>query len=105
DLRWELAASQGDGVKPSINDLALRAAALALRKVPEANASWTDAATRRYRRIDLAFAVETEGGLVAPVIRDADRKGLAELGEEVRDLATRPRERGRPPQEPAGGEA
>jgi pyruvate dehydrogenase E2 component (dihydrolipoamide acetyltransferase) len=91
-LREEIAASQGEGIKPSINDFALRAAALALKKVPEANASWTDAATRRYRRIDLAFAVATEGGLVAPVIRDADRKGLAELGEEVRDLATRARE-------------
>jgi pyruvate dehydrogenase E2 component (dihydrolipoamide acetyltransferase) len=102
-LREEIAASQGEGIKPSINDFALRAAALALRKVPEANASWNDAATRHYRRIDLAFAVATEGGLVAPVIRDADRKGLAELGEEVRDLAARAREGRLRPEELDGG--
>jgi pyruvate dehydrogenase E2 component (dihydrolipoamide acetyltransferase) len=102
-LREEIGASQDDGTKPSINDFALRAAALALKKVPEANASWTDAATRRYRRIDLAFAVATEGGLVAPVIRDADRKGLAELGEEVRDLAARAREGRLRPEELDGG--
>ena len=102
-LREEIAASQGAGTKPSINDFALRAAALALRKVPEANVSWTEAATRRYRRIDLAVAVATEAGLVAPVIRDADRKGLAELAEEVRDLASRAREGRLRPEELDGG--
>jgi pyruvate dehydrogenase E2 component (dihydrolipoamide acetyltransferase) len=89
-LRAELQAGP-DGPRLSLNDFAIRAAALALRKVPEANACWNDAATRRFRRIDLAFAVATEAGLVAPVVRDADRKGLTELAAEVRDLVGRAR--------------
>jgi pyruvate dehydrogenase E2 component (dihydrolipoamide acetyltransferase) len=91
-VRAEVAGRRDGGLKLSINDFAIRAAALALRSVPEANASWTDSAARRYRRIDLAFAVATESGLVAPVVRDADRKGLAELATEVGDLARRARE-------------
>ena len=79
-------------MKLSINDFAIRAAALALRSVPEANASWTDSAARRYHQVDLAFAVATESGLVAPVVRAADRKGLAELATEVGGLARRARE-------------
>jgi len=91
-VRAEVAGRRDGGLKLSINDFAIRAAALALRSVPEANASWTDSAARRYRQIDLAFAVATESGLVAPVVRDADRKGLAELATEVGDLARRARE-------------
>jgi pyruvate dehydrogenase E2 component (dihydrolipoamide acetyltransferase) len=91
-VRAEVAGWSVGGLKLSINDFAIRAAALALRNVPEANASWTDSAARRYRQIDLAFAVATESGLVAPVVRDADRKGLAELATEVDDLARRARE-------------
>jgi pyruvate dehydrogenase E2 component (dihydrolipoamide acetyltransferase) len=91
-LRSEFQAESTDGIKLSLNDFAVRAAALALRKVPDANASWTDTATRRYRRIDLAIAVATDAGLVAPIVRDADRKGLTELAAEVRDLALRARD-------------
>ena len=101
-LRSELQAGQ-DGPRLSLNDFAIRAAALALRKVPEANACWTDAATRRFRRIDLAFAVATEAGLVAPVVRDADRKGLTELAAEVRDLVGRARLGRLRPEELEGG--
>jgi pyruvate dehydrogenase E2 component (dihydrolipoamide acetyltransferase) len=102
-LRAELQAHAPEGVNLSINDFAIRAAALALRRVPEANASWTDAATRRYGRIDLAVAVATEAGLIAPVIRAADRKGLAELAAEVRDLAARARAGRLRPEEYQGG--
>jgi len=102
-LRAELQASCAGGLELSINDLAIRAAALALLRVPEANASWTDAATRRYRRIDLAVAVATDAGLIAPVIRAADRKGLAELAVEVRDLAARARAGRLRPEEFQGG--
>jgi pyruvate dehydrogenase E2 component (dihydrolipoamide acetyltransferase) len=101
-LREELRAGGADPA-PSLNDFALRAAALALRRVPEANASWTDAATRRHRRVDLAFAVATDGGLLAPVLRDADRKGLAELAAEARDLAARARAGRLHPSEYQGG--
>jgi pyruvate dehydrogenase E2 component (dihydrolipoamide acetyltransferase) len=90
-VRSEIQAAEG-GLKLSLNDFAIRAAALALRKVPDANASWTDPATRRYRRIDLAIAVATKTGLVAPVVRDADRKGLSVLAAEIHDLAERARQ-------------
>ena len=91
------------GLKLSLNDFVIRATALALRRVPEANASWTDAATRRYRRVDLAVAVATEAGLITPIVRDADRKGLAELAAEVRDLAARARAGRLRPEEYQGG--
>ncbi len=102
-LRSELQAQCEGGLKLSINDFVLRATALALRKVPEANASWTDEATRRFRRVDLAVAVATESGLITPIVRDADRKGLAELAAEVRDLAARAREGRLRPEEYQGG--
>ena len=102
-LRAELQPHCAGELKLSINDFALRAAALALRRVPEANASWTDAATRCFRRIDLAVAVATEAGLITPIIRDADRKGLAELAAEIHDLAARAREGRLRPEEYQGG--
>jgi pyruvate dehydrogenase E2 component (dihydrolipoamide acetyltransferase) len=92
-----------DARKPSINDLAVRATALALRDVPDANASWTDETVRRYRRVDLAVAIATDAGLVAPVVRGADTKGLAELAAELRDLARRAREGRLRPDELEGG--
>jgi pyruvate dehydrogenase E2 component (dihydrolipoamide acetyltransferase) len=101
-LRSELQTGQ-DGHRISLNDFAIRASALALRKVPEANACWTDATIRRFRRIDLAIAVATEAGLLAPVVRDADRKGLSELAAEVRDLVQRAREGKLRPEELQGG--
>ena len=64
-LRSEMQAASTVGIKLTLNDFALRAAALALRKVPDANASWTETMTRRYRRIDLAIAVAADAGLVA----------------------------------------
>src|SRR5262249_46025170 len=102
-LREELQATDPGERKFSINDFAIRAAAVALRRVPEANASWTDGATRRYRQVDLAVAVATEEGLIAPVIRAADRKGLSELAAEVRDLAARARAGRLRPEEYQGG--
>jgi pyruvate dehydrogenase E2 component (dihydrolipoamide acetyltransferase) len=90
-IRAEIQAKRDHEPKLSINDFAVRAAALALRSVPEANAKWTDGAVRRYQRIDLAVAVATEAGLVAPVVRDADHKGLIQLALEIRDLAGRAR--------------
>jgi pyruvate dehydrogenase E2 component (dihydrolipoamide acetyltransferase) len=102
-LRDELQAQVGAGVKLSLNDLLIRAAAIALRKTPEANASWTDGATRRYRRVDLAVAVATDSGLLTPVVRDADRKGVAEIAAEVRDLAARARAGKLKPEEYQGG--
>ena len=73
---------------PTVNDMVVRAAALALREVPLANSAWIGDAVRVYERVDLAVAVTTPGGLVTPVVRAADTKPLAEIAAELRRLAT-----------------
>jgi pyruvate dehydrogenase E2 component (dihydrolipoamide acetyltransferase) len=100
-LRKEL-NDRGD-VKLSVNDLIIKAAALALRKVPAANASWTDDAMIQYERVDISVAVATEGGLITPIIKDADRKGLGTISGEMKDLAARARDGKLKPEEYQGG--
>ena len=85
-VRKELAES---GVKVSVNDFVVKASALALRKVPQANASWTDDAVRLYTNVDISVAVATPDGLITPIVRNADKKGLAAISAEVKDLASR----------------
>ena len=103
-LRAELnAASEKDGVKLSVNDLVIKAAALALRKVPAANASYTDAAIRRYKHVDISVAVAIPDGLITPIVRNADHKGLATISAEMKDLATRARSGKLKPEEFQGG--
>ena len=80
-----------DDVKISVNDLVIRAAAMALVKVPKANASWEGDNTRLFHHADIAMAVAVDGGLVTPVIWAAEQKGLAEIAATSRDLATRAR--------------
>ena len=92
-----------EGARISVNDFVVRAAALALRKVPEANASWTDAETLRYDAIDISVAVAVEGGLVTPVVRNADNKGLAAIAAEMADFAERARAGKLAPEEYRGG--
>lgn len=87
----------------SVNDFVVRAAALALVEVPDANVSWAEDALIRYERADVAVAVATEGGLITPVVREADRKELVTISEEVRDLAARAREGKLHPREYQGG--
>jgi len=76
-----------DAVKLSLNDFVLKATAMALREVPAANVSLAEDSIRFYERVDLSVAVATEGGLVTPIVRDADRKGLARLAVEMKELA------------------
>ncbi len=104
ETRKALNERSGDGAL-SLNDFVIRAAALALRKVPAANASWVDGALRRYDSVDVSVAVAIEDGLVTPIVRDADRKGLAALSAEVKALAARARARpmGLAPEEYQGG--
>ena len=92
-----------DGVKISVNDLVIRAAAMALIKVPKANASWEGENTRLFTHADIAMAVAVEGGLVTPVIWGAEKKGLAEIAAASRDLATRARDGKLAPEEFTGG--
>ena len=104
ELRGELNARAPEGgYKLSVNDFVIRAVALALKKVPGANATWTDAAIRRYNTIDVSVAVATPGGLITPVIRNADEKGLAAISAEIRELAPRAREGKLLPEEYQGG--
>ena len=77
------------GVKVSVNDFVVKACALALRKVPQANATWTDEAIRLYENVDISVAVATPEGLITPIVRHADKKGLAAISAEVKDLAAR----------------
>ena len=92
-----------EGVKISVNDLIIRAAAMALIKVPKANASWEGDNTRLFHHADIAMAVAVDGGLVTPVIWAAEQKGLAEIAATSRDLATRAREGRLAPEEFSGG--
>ena len=89
-VRKELNAKLEDG-KVSVNDMVIKAASLALRKVPAANASWTEAAIRRYKWVDMSVAVAIDDGLITPIIRRADQKGLSEIAAEMKDLAARAR--------------
>ena len=91
-----------DGLKVSINDFIIRAAAQALALHPEVNAHWNGESVRRHHRVHLGLAVAVEDGLITPVIRDANRKGLAQIGQEVRELAARGREKKLQPEEYTG---
>ena len=95
--------AEKDGVKLSVNDLVIKAAALALRKVPAANASYTEAAIRRYKAVDVSVAVAIPDGLITPIVRNADIKGLATISAEMKDLATRARAGKLKPEEFQGG--
>jgi len=98
------APKDGEGAyKLSVNDFVVRATALALRKVPAANATWTDAAIRLYQNVDISVAVATPLGLITPVIRRADTKGLAEISREMKTLAEKARAGKLAPAEYEGG--
>ena len=82
---------KSDAYRISVNDFVIRAAALALRQVPAANASWSDEAILLWDTVDIAVAVALEDGLITPIVKSADRKGLATIANETKDLAARAR--------------
>jgi pyruvate dehydrogenase E2 component (dihydrolipoamide acetyltransferase) len=86
-----------------VNDLVIKATAIALKQVPAAIASWTESETRVYHSVDISVAVAIEGGLITPVIRGAQNKGLAEIASEMKDLAARARDGKLMPEEYQGG--
>ncbi|WBQ13672.1 pyruvate dehydrogenase complex dihydrolipoamide acetyltransferase [Hyphomonadaceae bacterium BL14] len=93
-----------DGVKVSVNDILIKASGLALKRVPEANASWIeDGRVAMHKHADVSVAVAIEGGLITPIIFDADQKGLAQISAEMKDLAARARDRKLKPEEFQGG--
>ena len=87
-MRAELNA-KSDAYKISVNDFVIRAAALTMRKVPRANASWSDEAVLQWKTVDCAVAVALEDGLITPIVKNADQKGLASIANEMKDLAAR----------------
>ena len=91
------------GVKVSVNDLIIKAAALALKQVPEANASYSPEGIALHHHADIAMAVAIDGGLITPIIRSAETKGLAQIAAEAKDLAARARSRKLKPEEFQGG--
>ena len=95
--------AKSDAYKLSVNDLVIRAAAVALKQVPAANASWTEKAIRIYKQVDISVAVAIDGGLITPVIKDAGSKGLVEISSSMKDLATRARAGKLSPEEYQGG--
>jgi len=106
-LRADLnAQSPKDGAgafKLSVNDLIIKASALALRRVPAANASFTDEAMIRYHDVDISVAVAIPDGLITPIVRKADQKGLAAISNEMKDLAARAKSGKLKPEEFQGG--
>jgi pyruvate dehydrogenase E2 component (dihydrolipoamide acetyltransferase) len=91
------------GEKLSVNDFVVKAIALALRQVPAANAMWTDEAILRFETVDVSVAVATDGGLMTPVLRDADRKSISATSRELKALAAKARGGKLKPEEFQGG--
>jgi len=89
--------------KISVNDFIVRAVAVALREVPQANVGWTENAMRQYTQADIAIAVSTDFGLITPIVRTADRKSLSMISQEIADLAERARASQLRPDEYQGG--
>lgn len=89
--------------KLSVNDMVIKAVAMALRDVPAANASWTEAAIRQFTNVDISVAVALEGGLITPIVKNADQKGLAQISNEAKDLIARARAGKLQPSEYQGG--
>ena len=106
-LREELnAKSPKDGpsaFRLSVNDLIIKAAAITLRRVPKVNASYTEDAIALYDDVDISVAVSIPDGLITPIIRKADQKGLAAISNEMKDLAARARSGKLKPEEFQGG--
>jgi pyruvate dehydrogenase E2 component (dihydrolipoamide acetyltransferase) len=106
-LRGQLnAASPKDGAgsfKLSVNDMIIKAAAVTLRRLPKVNASWTEDATLLYDDVDISVAVSIPDGLITPIVRKADQKGLVAISSEMKDLAARAKSGKLKPEEFQGG--
>ncbi len=101
------AAPQGKDGKPgfklSVNDFVIKALAIALQKVPDCNVSWTEGGMLKHKHSDVGVAVAMPNGLITPIIRSAETKSLSAISNEMRDLATRARDRKLKPHEYQGG--
>lgn len=103
ESRKQINANAPEGVKVSVNDFIIKAAAMALMRVPDANAAYTEQGLLKFDSADISVAVAIPGGLITPIIREAHKKGLAEISAEMADLAKRAREGKLKPMEFTGG--
>ena len=103
EARREINARAPEGVKVSVNDFVIKALATALCRVPDANASWTEEGLLKFSQADIAVAVAVPNGLVTPVVRQAESKGLAAISAEMTDFAARARDGKLMPEEYQGG--
>ncbi len=94
---------EAQGIKVSVNDFVMKASAMALKAVPEANASYTPEGIAMHHHADVAMAVAIDGGLITPIIRSAETKSLSQIATESKDLAKRARDRKLKPDEFQGG--
>jgi pyruvate dehydrogenase E2 component (dihydrolipoamide acetyltransferase) len=103
DINARSAKEGPDAYKVSVNDLLIKAAARTLRKHPQVNASWTEEGTALYEDVDISVAVAIPDGLITPIIRKADTKGVVAISAEMKDLAARARAGKLKPEEYQGG--
>jgi len=103
DLRAQLNTAADGKFKLSVNDFVIKAVAKALVEVPAANAAWTDTHTLMHKHAHISVAVAINGGLITPVIRFAEQKGIVDISTEVKELAVRARAGELKPEEYAGG--
>jgi pyruvate dehydrogenase E2 component (dihydrolipoamide acetyltransferase) len=99
----ELDENGNPSYKISVNDLIIKATAMALQKVPEANSSWSDEAILIYNNVDISMAVAIDGGLITPIIKNADQKSIQAISKESKQLAKKAREGKLAPEEFQGG--
>jgi len=103
-LRQDINKSfEKEGVKLSVNDFIIKAAALSCKRVPACNSAWMDTFIRQHNTVDMSVAVDTGNGLITPIIKNAESKGLAEISETVKELAARAKAGKLQPQEFQGG--
>jgi pyruvate dehydrogenase E2 component (dihydrolipoamide acetyltransferase) len=102
-MRAQLNGREGADYKLSVNDFVIKAVALAMRRVPGVNASWGGDKVYQYKDVDVSVAVAIEGGLITPIVRRADQKGLSTISNEMKDLAKRAKEGKLKPEEFQGG--
>jgi pyruvate dehydrogenase E2 component (dihydrolipoamide acetyltransferase) len=102
-VRKDLNDASNGAYKLSVNDFVVKAAANALKAYPDANVAWTDEAILRFDHADISVAVATPNGLITPIVKAAETKGLAQISAEIKDMAGRAREGKLKPEEFQGG--
>jgi pyruvate dehydrogenase E2 component (dihydrolipoamide acetyltransferase) len=101
--RMNAKSPKANGYKLSVNDFVMKAAAMALIKHPDVNASWTETAILRHKHADVGVAVALDGGLITPIVFQAEKKGLVDISNEVKALADKAKNKKLKPSEFEGG--